>query len=568
LLRGYANGGNGVDRYVIQRYNWTDHIKILPDYRFFNQWHPEQQLFINPSSQKQRFKFNRLFNYNSYVVIDEMSNSDESIIGLEYQLDEIKSFELINSDIILKIEIDASSELNKTAKSVIQIKLKNAYNYHGDGKRFLTHQYNILTQDGFLLTPYLSQLLDSTSYQDVLFEIMYVRKFERHVSAARSYYVGIDLRENTLETYKKTYYLPNNIRPMKTALEAVETKFSGDQFDNHFYNIKSNSYFHLTKGIDHYYINDMSIPNLVAIYITFDYGAVSELYTKNDRLIIYLVEYSGYDFFFENNELVHKDKKNDIARIKFVNWQQLASINILIQDKNQQKFNIILSEQGNFIKPLDPIQMATEQDDIIVLPLDYRLNEKLLDAGDGNDIVTDISQRGHIIKGGKGNDIITVTAGNNILFDGEGNDALYGGDGDDILITTGGNVTLTAGKGNNIIFINQLNGHIKIINNGGKDTIILQDKKIADYQIVDHNGNRSYLSSDSLSGILIEDYEQQNITVKAGIGRNEPLNNEQINGLIDFMAAFDNKSENSSIDLITYLSTFNVEADFSVATTI
>ncbi|HGJ5883627.1 hypothetical protein [Arsenophonus sp.] len=113
-----------------------------------------------------------------------MSNSDESIIGLEYQLDEIKSFELINSDIILKIEIDASSELNKTAKSVIQIKLKNAYNYHGGGKRFLTHQYNILTQDGFLLTPYLSQLLDSTSYQDVLFEIMYVRKFERHVSTA------------------------------------------------------------------------------------------------------------------------------------------------------------------------------------------------------------------------------------------------------------------------------------------------------------------------------------------------------------------------------------------------
>lgn len=88
---------------------------------------------------------------------------------------------------------------------------------------------------------------------------------------------------------------------MKTALEAVETKFSGDQFDNHFYNIKSNSYFHLTKGIDHYYINDMSIPNLVAIYITFDYGTVREFYTENDRLIIYLfiylAEYSGYDFF-------------------------------------------------------------------------------------------------------------------------------------------------------------------------------------------------------------------------------------------------------------------------------
>ncbi|MFS1563461.1 MAG: hypothetical protein ACL7AX_07720 [Candidatus Arsenophonus phytopathogenicus] len=95
---------------------------------------------------------------------------------------------------------------------------------------------------------------------------------------------------------------------MKTALEAVETKFSGDQFDNHFYNIKSNSYFHLTKGIEHYYINDMSIPNLVAIYITFDYGTVSEFYTENDRLIN-LAEYSGYDFFLKIMSWYIKIKK-------------------------------------------------------------------------------------------------------------------------------------------------------------------------------------------------------------------------------------------------------------------
>jgi len=212
--------------------------------------------------------------------------------------------------------------------------------------------------------------------------------------------------------------------------------------------------------------------------------------------------------------------------------------------------------------------LATEQDDIIVLPLDYRMNAKLLDAGDGNDIVTDVSEKGHIIKGGKGNDIITVKAGNNILLDGEGDDALYGGDGDDILISTGGNVTLAAGKGNNIIFINQLNGYVTIINNGGKDTIILQDKRIADYQIVDHNGNRSYLSADGLSGILIEDYDQQNVVINAAIGQGETLNNRQLDSLIDFIAAFDSNGENGSIDLMTYLPNFNIDLDFSVATTI
>ncbi|WGO84624.1 C80 family cysteine peptidase [Arsenophonus apicola] len=568
LAKGYANGGNGVDRYVIQRYNWMDHIKILPDYRLYNQWDAEQQIFISPNQQKPQFKFNRLFNYHSKIVIDEEGNNSETIVELEYQLDEIKLFALKDSDIIIKIEIAVPSELNKVAKSDIEIKLKNAYGYYDNGKHFLTHQYHIRTQDGFILVPYLPQSVNLHIEQPILYEAMYVRRFERNVTAARPYFVAIDLAENSIETYKKIYHLPDNIRPMQTTFEAVETIFSGDRHDNYFYNIKSDSYFHITKGVDHYYISDMSILNLVSIYITFDYDKISEYYTDNDRIIIYLAEYSGYDFFFYNNELVHKDKKNDIARIKFINWQPLDSINILIQDKNQQKFNIILSEQGNFIVPLDPIQMATEQDDIIVLPLDFRMNDKLLDAGDGNDIVTDVSEKGHIIKGGKGNDIITVKGGYNILLDGEGDDALYGGDDDDILISNGGNVTLAAGKGNNIIFINQLNGSVKIINNGGKDTIILQDKKIADYQMVDHNGNRSYLSSDGLSSIVIENYDQQNVVINAAIGQGETLNNKQLDSLIDFIAAFDPTGENGSINLITYLPTFNIDLNFSVATTI
>lgn len=568
LTQGYANGGKGIDRYIIERYSWAEHIKILPDYRFYNQWDPRQQIFINPNEKSERFRFNRLYGYNCGIEIDEAADNSKSIIELAYGMDEITSFERLEKDILLNITLPASTELNETASSLITVKLKNAYDYHGNGKRFLTHQYHLRTEDGFILTPYIPQWTEPLVNDAILYEAMYVRNIERHAPQIRPYFVAIDLAENSIETYKSIYRLPNNIRPMKTALGATETIFSGDRDDNHFYNIKSDSYFHMTKGVDHYYINDMSITNLVAIYITFDYAKIANHYKENDSIVIYITEYSGYDFFFDTNELVHKDKKNDIARIKFINWQQLESINILIQDKNQQKFNMVLSEQGNFIAPLEPVQAATEQDDIIVLPLDYRMNDKLLDAGDGNDIVTDVSKRGHIIKGGKGNDIITVKAGNNILLDGEGDDALYGGDDDDILISSGGNVTLAAGKGNNIIFINQLNGHVKIINNGGKDTIILQDKKIADYQIVDQNSHRSYLSSDGLSSIVIEDYNQQHIVINAAIGQGETLTNKQLDSLIDFIAAFDPNRENGSIDLITYLPTFNIDLDFSVATTI
>ena len=172
------------------------------------------KFLLTPSQQKQRFKFNRLFDYYSKVVIDEIGNNGETIMELEYQLDEIKLFELKDSDIILKIET-AAPELNKVAKSDIEIKLKNAYGYHDNGKHFLTHQYNIRTQDGFiLLTPYLPQSANLLTDQPILYEAMYVRRFERHVTAARSYFVAIDLAENTIETYKTVYHFPNNVRPM------------------------------------------------------------------------------------------------------------------------------------------------------------------------------------------------------------------------------------------------------------------------------------------------------------------------------------------------------------------
>ncbi|QBY43894.1 hypothetical protein QE193_10415 [Arsenophonus nasoniae] len=250
-----------------------------------------------------------MFNYHSNVVIDEEGNNGETIVELEYQLDEIKSFALKDRDIILKIEIAVPSELNNVAKSDIEIKLKNAYGYYDNGKHFLTHQYNIRTQDGFILAPYLPQSVNLLIDQPILYEAMYVRRFERHVTTARPYFVAIDLAENSIETYKKIYHLPDNIRPMQTTFEALGTVLSGDRFDNYFYNIKSDSYCYITKGVDHYYISDISILNLVSIYITFDYAKISENYTDNDRIIIYLAEYSGYDFFFDNNELVHKDKK-------------------------------------------------------------------------------------------------------------------------------------------------------------------------------------------------------------------------------------------------------------------
>lgn len=91
-------------------------------------------------------------------------------------------------------------------------------------------------------------------------------------------------------------------------------------------------------------------------------------------------------------------------------------------------------------------------------------------------------------------------------------------------------------------------------------------KRFLIIRLLINNGNHLYQSFDGLASILIENYDQQNFIVKPVIGHSDTLNNEQLNGLIDFIAAFDHKAENANIDLVTYLPTFN--ADFSVASTI
>lgn len=83
---------------------------------------------------------------------------------------------------------------------------------------------------------------------------------------------------------------------------------------------------------------------------------------------------------------------------------------------------------------------------------------------------------------------------------------------------------------------------------------------------MDHDGNRSYLSTDGLSSLVIENYDQQHAVINAAIGQGETLNNRQLDSLIDFIAAFDPNGENGSINLTTYLPTFDINLDFSVAT--
>ncbi|MFS1539375.1 MAG: hypothetical protein ACL7BU_12580 [Candidatus Phlomobacter fragariae] len=99
----FANGRTGVDRYVIQRYNWAEDIKTFPDYPFYTNEYPQLQIFIIPNKQNNRFRFNQCYDYNSKIKIDKATDNSESIVELEYHLNDIRSFEVLENDILLYI---------------------------------------------------------------------------------------------------------------------------------------------------------------------------------------------------------------------------------------------------------------------------------------------------------------------------------------------------------------------------------------------------------------------------------------------------------------------------------
>jgi Ca2+-binding RTX toxin-like protein len=91
-----------------------------------------------------------------------------------------------------------------------------------------------------------------------------------------------------------------------------------------------------------------------------------------------------------------------------------------------------------------------------------------LDGGKGDDIIVG-SEGNDTIRGGKGNDLIMGAGGDDNIDGGRGNDMIWGGDGNDTIHGGKGNDTIYGGNGNDNCYGD--GGRDKVYGGAGKDWV-------------------------------------------------------------------------------------------------
>lgn len=130
------------------------------------------------------------------------------------------------------------------------------------------------------------------------------------------------------------------------------------------------------------------------------------------------------------------------------------------------------------------------------------------DGGAGNDTLYGAADAtlGDSIKGGAGNDLITVSGGDNILIGDAGRDTLYGGAGNDII---------DGGADNDLIFAGTGGGGNSLMGNAGNDTLVAGSG--AD-TLTGGAGNDVFVftggNADSTTEIVITDYNTGTNSIK------------------------------------------------------
>ncbi len=143
--------------------------------------------------------------------------------------------------------------------------------------------------------------------------------------------------------------------------------------------------------------------------------------------------------------------------------------NVVRTGSNSTNFVDVYAGNGNddirtgggidFIRPGDgnnTVNTGAGNDGVFLLPVftsDIPFSGKnFIDLGSGNDQASVVTDGPTEVRGGSGNDIVTVNGmGNANLTGGDGNDSLRAGDGNNFLSAGAGNDFVNAGTGNNVI---------------------------------------------------------------------------------------------------------------------
>lgn len=439
LTQGMAVGGQGDDSYHIRRFDWTADVDNL--YLTNRYWDGKLKAVKTKTTLNPIYQHNHQ-QYHVKVVIDESSQS-QSIVSLEYSLNEIKQVYLQDNNLYLVISLPSSKVDDFTYSNVessVTIVLNNVTTV-SQGQQKTNHTYRLHTKDGFVMTSQIKALDEGAPTQ--FFNISYIQENDQlRNSDGKS--VKIDETLNAITINQNRHHIASSWGWFTPIGRAENLVYQGDDKNNLLSLISSGSYIHASRGIDTYQIVHAEDERST---ITFDFASVNGQFTADDKVILLLPTDNGYALSMEGLTLYSKDKfgQRQLA-INFVNVDDKLTDVILIQDRNSNMFSLDLQTQS--LMPLKPVSKSSDSADEIILPVGYLSERHIIDGKDGDDIIINRSLASYILIGGEGDDNIKAIDGNNVLYGGAGDNFLSGGEGDDLLLSSQGNDTLMGEAGN------------------------------------------------------------------------------------------------------------------------
>ncbi|HDL7643962.1 TPA: RTX toxin [Yersinia enterocolitica] len=491
LLRGTAIGGEGIDTYIISSAPYSA----------------------------------------AHVVIYEDALDEVSTIQLQAKSDQIESIELKNNDIVIKFIDDYN--YNST------VVLKGAFKLNSYGeKKELTHSYILNTSDNMILVPNWPAVLDKdiinldSSLEMLAFYNPLIEKnLNEDVQSVERTRVTItkDLyRSDLIKINDNEINLPPFIKASINGHKATIDTIFGNGLGSTFENLGGGDFITANGGDNIYHI-----PNLLLTVgnenntLRLECRILAGGPHSNNTMHLVLDDVSGYDLNVDKNLLGdivirHKDNPDAFVSIEISNAHKLTLVDgkqlITLIDKNEKLFYIDSSAEIFELLEMQPtLCVTTEGNDHIVIPDSYRLADNRLYAKHGDDVISDLSGRGHKIYGDVGNDIIYAKGGDNMLsggdghdelFGGNGNDLLYGGQGDDILNSGDGINVFAGGEGDDSYVFEPGHGGNFIFDNKGRNSIIFKgiDYRVLQFKKQDSNLTINININNSNKTVTIENY--------------------------------------------------------------
>jgi Ca2+-binding RTX toxin-like protein len=207
--------------------------------------------------------------------------------------------------------------------------------------------------------------------------------------------------------------------------------------------------------------------------------------------------------------------------------------NVEVLDANGQAYTSIPTIQASLLTSLNIF--ADDADNTLsVAPVTSSefsaLSTIVIDAGDGDDVITGSDDFADSIDGGDGNDIITGGGGDDTLDAGDGNDLVTGGAGLDSILGGNGQDTINGGAGNDNI---DAGDGQDLINGGtGDDTINAGDG------LDTVNGGAGADSINGMSGADLLNGDADNDTILGG-SENDIVNGGDGNDIVNGQAGND-----------------------------